>query len=116
MSDLSHDPPWRSYRWLTCAAALASTLAAGLHLLWMPHVTYDPFAPFRVLWMTLEGSYFPVAALLTWLAARAHVWRTLPRMAPSPRHALPNILLTALADARHETPDQSCGFVRRLLA
>jgi hypothetical protein len=36
-------------------------------------------------------------------AARAHAY-------------LAGFLLTALADARHETPDQSCGFVRRLLA
>ena len=35
-------------------------------------------------------------------AARAHAY-------------LAGFLLTALADARHETPEQSCGFVRRLL-
>ena len=35
-------------------------------------------------------------------AARAHAY-------------LAGFLLTALADARHETPEQSCRFVRRLL-
>lgn len=36
-------------------------------------------------------------------AARAHAY-------------LAGFLLTALADARYETPEQSCAFVRRLLA
>jgi hypothetical protein len=35
-------------------------------------------------------------------AARAHAY-------------LAGFLLTALADARRETPEESCGFVRRLL-
>ncbi len=89
--------PWRSYRWLMLAVGLACSFAGGLHLLWMPHVSYDPFAPFRVFWITLEGSYFPLAALLTWLAARAPGWRAMSLATLSVRSVLHNLVLALLS-------------------
>lgn len=73
MEGMSIREIWVDYRLLIMAVVILSFLAACFHLYWMPNVSYDPFAPFLVLKWTIEGTYFPLAALVVWLLGR---WRS----------------------------------------
>lgn len=62
---------WNDYIGIYKVLAVVTIAAMVLHWLWMPYVIYDPWAPFRIFYSAAQGGYFPVAALIAWVAGMA---------------------------------------------